>query len=125
MDYKYSHPFEKYFHFEKAKVDKGLLKMEDGDEYVIAKAFFDFNFAVDVDHNRIVEVVSLNQAKSVVLPKSLRNRTKIIYAGNDPVFASLDGHFNLITYLVLGSVVRVEYLGKLEEEKKVKYFKCW
>lgn len=124
MKYKTSHPFAEYFHFEKAKVDPGLLEIEKNAQHAQAKAFFDFNYAIDLKHNRDLELVDLDRPRSVILPKSVRNRSKVVYAGLDPVFAVLDQNYNLITYMVFGSVIRVEYLGKKGEEKKVKYFKC-
>lgn len=125
VNYKSTHPFEKYFHFEEAKIDVGLLKFEESSSAGLAKAYFDYSLAVDLERGRDLEIVELRAAKSVVLPKSVRNRSKIVYAGNTPIFASFDEHFNLITYMIVGSVVRVEYLGKKGEKKKVKYFKYW
>lgn len=117
-------PFENHFHIEEAKVDDGLLLMERGERHILAKAFFDYSHAVDLEHGRDMEVVEVKKEKSVVLPGSVRNRSKVAFAGVRPIFALLDAHNNLITYVFEGCVIRVEYLGVKGEEKKVKYFKC-
>lgn len=124
MSINVENPFKDYFHIESAKVDVGLLKFESGSLDATAKAFFDYQYAIDLHHRRNIEVVDLTVSRSVILPKSARNRTKVLFAGRTPVFASFDKHYNLITYMVLGSVVRVEYLGERGKEKKVKYFRC-
>ena len=119
------YPFVKYFHIEKANVDVGLISFEEGEKYKVAKGFFDYQHAVDLQHGREIEVVAVNNAKCVVLPKSVKNRAKVIYAGTEPIFASLDSKDNLLAYIFLGCVIRVEYLGQRGAEKKVKYFKCF
>lgn len=116
--------FESHFHIEEAKVDDGLLVIERGEKYVLAKAFFDYSHAIDLDRGRPLEIVEVKREKTVVLPGSVRNRSKIVFAGLKPIFASLDVYNNLITYMFEGSVIRVEYLGVRGGEKKVKYFKC-
>lgn len=119
-----NNPFDSYFHIEAAKIDEGLLQIEWGESYVLAKAFFDYQHTIDLNHRRALEVVEVKRSKSVVLPRSVRNRSKVLYAGVKPIFASLDLYNNLIAYILVGSVIRVEYLGTRMTEKKVKYFKC-
>lgn len=116
--------FDNYFHIEVAKIDKGLLQIEVGENHRLAKAFFDYQHTIDLTHCRTLEVVEVKKNKSVVLPRSVRNRSKVLYAGVKPIFASLDSHNNLIAYVLIGSVIRVEYLGARGVQKKVKYFKC-
>jgi len=115
--------FEKYFHIEEARVDKGLLFIEEGELFANAKAFFDYQYAIDASHRRMLSVVEVNRQKSVILPRSVRNRSKVAFAGVKPIFAAFDKHFNLITYMFVGSIIRVEYLGIKDKAKKVKYFK--
>lgn len=115
-------PFSDYFHIQEAEVDPGLLKIENGVPHPLPKAFFDYQHAVDTANGFEVAVESFGRGKCVTLPSSVRNRSKVLFVGK-PVFASLDGHNNLLTYLTPGCVVRVEYLGKKEERKKVKFFK--
>lgn len=124
MRYSDKNTFEDHFHIEEAKVDDGLLLIERGEKHVLAKAFFDYNHAVDLEHGRLLEVVEVRAEKSVVLPGSVRNRSKVAFAGVKPIFATLDPYNNLIAYVFEGSVIRVEYLGVKGKDKKVKYFKC-
>lgn len=125
MSYQVARAMDAYFHFEKANVDKGLLRIEDKEKHALVKAYFDYSFVIDKDYGREVEIVNLRHQKCVVLPKSVRNRSKIIHVGVEPIFASLDPHNNLITYMFVGSLIRVEYLGQIGKSKKVKYFRCW
>ncbi len=124
MKYLSNNPFDNYFHIEVAKIDKGLLQIEAGERHGFAKAFFDYQHTIDLSHCRSLEVVEVKKSKSVVLPKSVRNRSKVLYAGVKPIFASLDLYNNLIAYILVGSVIRVEYLGSKGVEKRIKYFRC-
>lgn len=100
----------------------GLLKFVSGDEHADARAFLEYQRAVDVERGKLVEVVHVDSGKDLRLPCSVRGKSEIVSAGTFPKFIATDTYGNLTAEIPEGCVVRVEFLGKIGAKRQVKYF---